>query len=72
MQWSSGLGIDLPTHLEIDKDAAWDVLASPSLGEEGVEGIVATTNRLVHRHLTIGLNAASNYGQIFCEALGGL
>jgi hypothetical protein len=33
------------------------VLASTSLGEEGVESIVTATNGLVRRHLTIGLDS---------------
>mmetsp|Transcript_8403 Transcript_8403/g.10281 ORF Transcript_8403/g.10281 Transcript_8403/m.10281 type:complete len:401 (+) Transcript_8403:240-1442(+) len=43
--------------LEIEEDSAGDVLASTSLGEEGVERIIATANRLVRRHLAIGLDA---------------
>merc|ERR1711981_222471 len=42
---------------EIEEDASGDVLASTSLGEEGVEGIIATSNSLVRWHLTIGLDA---------------
>jgi demethoxyubiquinone hydroxylase (CLK1/Coq7/Cat5 family) len=33
------------------------VFASTSFGEKGVEGIVTATDRLVGRHLAIGLNA---------------
>jgi hypothetical protein len=33
------------------------VLASTSLGEEGVEGVIATTDGLVGGHLTVGLNS---------------
>jgi hypothetical protein len=43
--------------LEIEEDSARDVLASTSLGKEGVEGIIAAANGLVGRHLAIGLNA---------------
>jgi hypothetical protein len=32
------------------------VLTGSSLGEEGVEGIITTTNSLVRWHLTIGLD----------------
>jgi hypothetical protein len=41
---------------EIDENATRDVLAGTSFREEGVEGIVTTTNGLVRRHLTIGLD----------------
>jgi len=52
-------GADFVTHggLEVDVDGTRDVLASASLGEEGVEGVVAAANGLVGRHLAIGLNA---------------
>jgi hypothetical protein len=43
--------------LEIEEDGSWDVLTSTSLGEEGVEGIVTTTDRLIGWHLTIWLNS---------------
>jgi len=42
--------------LEIEEDATWDVLASTSLGEEGVESVVTATDGLVGWHLTVGLN----------------
>jgi len=42
--------------LEIEEDSAGDVLAGTSLGEEGVESIVATTDGLVGRHLTVWLD----------------
>jgi hypothetical protein len=42
--------------LEVDVDGTGDVLASASLGEEGVEGIVASTNGLVGGHLAVRLN----------------
>ena len=42
--------------LEIEEDSSWDVLSSTSLGEEGVESVVTTTNGFVGRHLTIWLN----------------
>jgi len=41
---------------QIDEDSTGDVLASSSLAEEGVEGVVTTTNGLVTWHLTIGLD----------------
>ena len=43
--------------LEIDEDSSWHVLASPSFGEEGVEGVVSAADGLVGRHLTVRLDA---------------
>lgn len=43
-------------HLKVEEHAAWNVLASSCLREEGVEGIVSSTNSLVRWHLTIGLD----------------
>ena len=42
---------------KIDEDSAWDVLASASLGEEGVESVIADTDGLVGWHLTVWLDA---------------
>lgn len=42
---------------EVNKDASWDVLASTSLGEEGVERVVAAADGLVGWHLTVWCNA---------------
>jgi hypothetical protein len=42
--------------LKIDKDSAWDVLASTSLGEEGVESIIAIADSLIGWHLAIRLD----------------
>merc|ERR1719362_1719316 len=55
---SVGAGSDLidDGRLEIEEDGARNVLASTSLGEEGVESIVATTDGLVGWHLTVWLN----------------
>jgi len=33
--------------LEIEENASWDVLSSSSLGEEGVESIITTSNGFV-------------------------
>merc|ERR1712153_223879 len=54
-----GAGTDLVNHgwLKIEVDGAWDVLASASLREEGVERIVTTSDGLVGRHLAIRLDA---------------
>ena len=48
-----GAGADLVDHggLEIEEDSTGDVLASTSLGEEGVESVVAATDGLVGGHL---------------------
>jgi hypothetical protein len=43
--------------LQVDHDAAWHMLASTSLGEEGVEGVIATTNGFIGGHLSIRLDA---------------
>lgn len=43
--------------LEIDVDSTGDVLASSSLAEEGVEGIIAHSNGLVGGHGAIRLNS---------------
>ena len=43
--------------LKIEEDGSWDVLSGTSLGEEGVEGIVTTTDGFVGWHLTIWLDS---------------
>ena len=55
---SVGSGSDLINDgwLKIEEDGSWDVLSGTSLGEEGVEGIITATDRLVGRHLTIRLD----------------
>ena len=42
---------------QINVHRTWDVFARARLGEEGVEGIVATSHGLIGRHLSIGLNS---------------
>ena len=42
--------------LQIQEDAPRDVLAGSSLAEEGVEGVVSSTDGLIRRHLSIRLN----------------
>jgi hypothetical protein len=56
---SVGSGSDLIDNgwLEIEEDGSWDVLTSTSLGEEGVESIITTTNGFVGWHLTIWLDS---------------
>jgi len=41
---------------QVEEDSSWHVLAGTSLGEEGVEGIITTTDSLVRWHLTIRLD----------------
>ena len=55
---SVGSGSDLIDNgwLEIEEDGSWNMLSSTSLGEEGVEGIITTTNGFVGWHLTIWLD----------------
>jgi len=43
--------------LEINKDSPGNVLAAASFGEEGVEGIVMSSNSLVRWHLSIRLDS---------------
>jgi len=58
-QLSVSSGTDLIDYcwFQINKDSPWDVFASTSLAEEGVEGIVTTSDGLVRRHLTIRLDS---------------
>mmetsp|Transcript_28147 Transcript_28147/g.58705 ORF Transcript_28147/g.58705 Transcript_28147/m.58705 type:complete len:261 (-) Transcript_28147:83-865(-) len=58
-QLAVGAGTDLVDdgRLEINEDAARNVLASTSLREEGVEGVIAATDGLVRRHLAVRLDA---------------
>jgi len=42
---------------EIEEDGSWDVFTSTSLGEEGVESIVTTTDGFVGWHLTVWLDS---------------
>jgi hypothetical protein len=50
--------------LEIEEDGSWNVLSSTSLGEEGVEGIITTTDGLVGGHLTIRLDSVLQAEQL--------
>ena len=43
--------------LEVNEYSPWDVFASTSLAEEGVEGVVTTSDGLVRGHLTIRLDS---------------
>jgi len=59
VELSVGTGADLVADrgLQVNEDATGDVLSSASLGEEGVEGVIATADSLVGGHLTVGLDA---------------
>jgi len=56
---SVGSGSDLIDDgwLEIEEDGSWDVLTSTSLGEEGVESVVTTTDGFIGWHLTVRLDS---------------
>jgi len=58
-QLSVGSGSDLIDNgwFEIEEDGSWDVFTSTSLGEEGVESIVTTTDGFVGWHLTVWLDS---------------
>jgi len=49
---------------QIDEDASRDVLSGTSLGKEGVEGIITTTDGLIGRHLTIRLDTVFQTEQL--------
>jgi len=42
---------------QIKEDGSWDVLSSTGLGEEGVEGIISTSDGLVRGHLSVRLDS---------------
>ena len=56
---SVGSGSDLIDNgwLEIEEDSSWDVLTGTSLGEEGVESVITTTDGFVGWHLTVRLDS---------------
>ena len=56
--------------LEVDEDRAGHVLAGAGLGEEGVECVVAAADRLVGRHLAIGLDAVLEAVQLPARVAG--
>merc|ERR1711981_874719 len=53
---SSGSDLINDGWFKIEEDGSWDMLSSTSLGEEGVEGIITTTDGFVGWHLTIWLD----------------
>jgi len=58
-QLSVGSGSNLIDNswFEIEEDSSWDVFTSTSLGEEGVESIVTTTDGFIGWHLTVWLDS---------------
>jgi len=53
---SSGADLIDDGWLQIDKDGPRNVLARPSFTEEGVEGVISTSDGFVRGHLAIGLD----------------
>jgi len=53
-----GTGTDLIDNswLQIDEDGSWDVFSGSSFAEEGVEGVISTSDGLVTWHLTVRLD----------------
>jgi len=58
-QFAVGSGTDFISNggFKIDEDGTRDVLAGTGFREEGVEGIITSTDGLVGGHLTVGLDA---------------
>jgi hypothetical protein len=54
---SAGTDFVNDSGLKVDEDGTGDVLSGTSLGKEGVEGVVTTTDGLIRGHLTIGLDS---------------
>ena len=57
MPVSSGPDFINDCRLQINKDSTGDMFASTSLREEGVEGVIATSESFVRGHGTIRLDA---------------
>jgi hypothetical protein len=55
---SVGSGSDFINNgwFQIEENASWHVFTSSSLGEESVEGVITTSDRLVGWHLTVWLD----------------
>merc|ERR1712168_696460 len=51
----SNSGLVNDSRLQVNKDSSWNMLATSSLGEEGLEGVVSES--LVRGHTTIGLDS---------------
>jgi hypothetical protein len=58
-QLTVGAGTDLINdgRFQIDEDGPGNVLAGTSLGEEGVEGVIAAADSLIGGHLPIWLDS---------------
>ena len=65
-QLTVGSGSDFIDHgrFEIDEDGTRNVLSGSGFGEEGVEGIITSTDGLVGRHLTIRLDTVFQTEQL--------
>jgi len=63
---SVGSGSDFVDNggFEIEEDGSGNVLSGTSLGEEGVEGVVTTTDSLVGWHLSVGLDTVLKAEQL--------
>ncbi len=53
----SGSSFTYDCWLQVHKDSSGDMFASSSLTEEGVEGVISSSDGLVAGHLTVRLNA---------------
>jgi len=54
---SSGSNFINDGWFKIKEDGSWDVLTSTSLGEEGVESVITTTDGFIGWHLTVWLDS---------------
>jgi hypothetical protein len=66
VQLSVGSGTDLVNHsrLKIEVHGSGHVLSSTSLREKGVEGVIATADGLIGRHLSIRLDSVLKAKQL--------
>ena len=55
---------DTHRRFQVDENSARHVLTSTGLGEEGVEGVITTTDGLVGGHLTIWLDTVLEAEQL--------
>lgn len=53
------ISVELTNHsgLQVHKDSPWNMLATTSLAEEGIEGVIADPNGFIWWHLAIRLDA---------------
>jgi len=56
---SVGSGSDFVNNgwFQIQEDGSWDVFSSSGFGEEGVEGIITSSDGLVRWHLAVWLDS---------------